>query len=576
MASYGYNIIKVVESTQGDMDIGVIDTTSTRYNTFASPPTNFYGFGDIDIIGGWWAENGLLYYASVNPNIMQSPPENLLLIASVGGVNIYACLYVNDPSYPAGHLIVPSMGLNVGIRLFCGDQQGEVTPDNPSGYRLWDQYDFPIWDYVERYEGVSYKASYYTQAAGSLFGFFAVTDGSDELLFCNTPRRTEYERVVVDSSSLEFTTYDNIYHFAAQIELISSTFPWKPTGTFPITALSGERVTTTYLTEKVGTSSAGGGHGTYDIYSDDISLPPMRTIGAANSGLLTMYNPSISGIKSLSNWLWSNNLVDMMEKLYAQPMDLIVSLSILPVIPENLGNDQEVKIGGVGTGINMTKINNQYMRIDCGSINVKEYFGSALDYGTYTKVSIYLPFCNTVNLKTDEVMNGTVTVTYDLDLFSGSCVAYVKIKREGLNSILYSFEGNMAVNLPLISRDYANIYQAIARSSVNMLSSGFSPTTIMDSALNVMSTKPNVNRTGGISANGGFIGLRKPYIIIERPIQSLADGYNKYVGYPSNITASLGTLRGYTEVEEVICDTLKCTKEEQDAIVARLKSGIIL
>lgn len=571
MASYGYGLSKSVETTQGEMDIANITTGRLYFNIL---PSSVFYFRELD----WWIANNLLYYAVDYPNIPATGAPKLLEVAQIGATYIFACMYMADPSYESGSPVYV-WDEDLMIRLYCGDYEGEQTDQNPNGYRLFNGSSFLMHD-IENIIAIDPLGMEIIQRTNNIervtnYGFFATVDNDNQLYFVNSPRKVEPAEKQIGVIASGGYYYSRIYQTAGQGELMTGT-EFVGVGSMPLYDISGEPITIELLPESVGTSNPSGGNGTYSIYSDNIDFPSLPTLGAANSGLLTLYNPTISELRQLSNWLWSNDLLDVLEKMYAQPMDLIVTLNIVPTEPSSLGNSQEVKIGGVDTNINMTKVNNQYAIIDCGQLNVKEYYGSALDYGQYTKVSIYLPFCNVVQLKTDEVMNGTLHVRYHVDLFNGTCIAFIKIIRQGLNSVLYSFEGNMAVTLPLISRDFSNLYQGIAKTGVNMLSGGFGLTDMLNSAINVMSSKPNVNRTGGTSATGGLLGIKKPYLIIERPIQSLASGYKSYVGYPSNITDYLYTLKGYTEVEEVICDTLKCTKEEQDAIVARLKSGVIL
>lgn len=567
MASYGYGYTKVIKTNQGNMPLA--DITSGRMYVNI-PPANTYAIPAVD----WWVDNGYVYYAHDIPSPMATPPASLFEVAKIGATSIYACLYVNNPDILPIVPPTPLMGENVRIACFNGDANGEQTESNPNGYRLINMYTFPLWERIEQHTiiGIDETVSVAWTTKDVNYWFFNVLDSANEVYMTCAPLNVDPTRVDIELS--DFAVRYDLYYSTASA--LTTGTEYIGIGSMQLFALNGEPITADELDEDVGDSGTGGGDGTFDTSTDSIGIPALPTLGAANSGLITLYNPTIGELRQLSNWLWSSNLLDVLERMYAQPMDLIVSLNIVPCEPSQLGSSQAVKVGGVDTNINMTKVLNQYSQIDCGTVNVREYFGSALDYGQYTKVSIYLPFINTVTLKVDEIMGANIHVVYNVDLFSGSCTAFVEIIRSGINNVLYSFEGNLAVNLPLISRDFSNVYTGIVKTGVNSLTSGFNPTAMLDSAISVMSTKPNINRTGGVSSMGGLLGVKKPYFIIERPIQSLADGYKDYVGYPSNITAYLYTLKGYTEVEEVICDTLKCTKEEQDAIVARLKSGVIL
>ena len=336
----------------------------------------------------------------------------------------------------------------------------------------------------------------------------------------------------------------------------------------------------TELPLEVDTSGTGGGDGSFNIDSDVIDWGDMPTIGFANSGLGRLYTPNEIELYDFASWLYSSNVLDTLAKMWSNPMELVVSLGIVPLAPTHTGTRKHLYVGGVDTGVDMTPITNQYEILDCGYIDIDEYYGTSLDYGGYTVINLYLPYIGVRQLKCDEVMGGRVHVKYFVDLATGTCIAKVRCTRgDYLDAVLYQFEGNCFVQLPMMARDFSNTYQSIIRSVSDNFLSGNVVGSIgggIDSAINVMSSKPNVSKSGSIGASGGFMSIKKPYLIIERPIQSFARNYNSYVGFPSNITSKLSSLHGYTEIEEVICSTLKCTKEEQDAIITKLKEGVII
>lgn len=319
-----------------------------------------------------------------------------------------------------------------------------------------------------------------------------------------------------------------------------------------------------------------GGDGDYDTDSDDIDFSTLPVISGVGSGLVTMYNPTVTQLKAFSNYLWANDVFSTLQKFIQSPMDLIISLAIVPVAVPTTDNPEPMKIGGIDTGASAYKVTSQYMTFDCGEITLNEFYGSALDYGNYTKLSIYLPYIGVRELKTDEVMGGTVRVKYNIDLLTGACVAMVKCTRQMLSSVLYSYEGNLSAQLPIQSKDYMSLYSSIARGVVDTAVNGFNPVGMVQSALHVMSSKPQVNRSGSLSANGGHLGLHTPYIIIERAIQSLPDNASMFYGYPSNITATLGSLSGYTEVDYIIETDIHCTLDEFEEINTLLKEGVYL
>ena len=92
----------------------------------------------------------------------------------------------------------------------------------------------------------------------------------------------------------------------------------------------------------------------------------------------------------------------------------------------------------------------------------------------------------------------------------------------------------------------------------------------------VMGSKVNTTISGTITGGLGLLGSQKPYVIITRPRQSLATDYKHFVGYPSNITAQLNTLSGFTKVERVELKNVPCTDRELAMLYDALKEGSYL
>lgn len=72
------------------------------------------------------------------------------------------------------------------------------------------------------------------------------------------------------------------------------------------------------------------------------------------------------------------------------------------------------------------------------------------------------------------------------------------------------------------------------------------------------------------------MGIKKPYLIINRQNAYTANAYNTLQGYPSNINVSLSTLSGYTRVKECHLEGIPATDEELEEIYTLLKQGVIL
>lgn len=331
-------------------------------------------------------------------------------------------------------------------------------------------------------------------------------------------------------------------------------------------------------------SEPGGGDGNYDDKSDPIDFPGLPTNGALGSGAIHAFIVSNLTLTQLFQKLWSTSVFDMAtwQKLVSSPLDCIISLHALPVLPV-LGEDREIWFGNFDTNLMSKVISSQYVAIDCGEVTLQKFFGSAMDFSPYTRVSIFLPFSGIHDLATEDVQGSTIHIRYHIDVLTGDCLIMVKCGQ----SVLYKFTGNMKMQIPITARDDNALGNTI-KGSLGMIGGaiiggaiGSAPGAIagatLSAAASVAMHKETVSRSGEITSNTGLMDDFVPYLIIHRPQQSLAVNYNKFKGYPSNITAVLGSLKGYTEVEHIHLENINgATDTELQEIEKLLKNGVII
>lgn len=335
-----------------------------------------------------------------------------------------------------------------------------------------------------------------------------------------------------------------------------------------------------------GTTGPGGADGDHDDDSDDIEEPDPPTLTATDTGFITLYNPTIPQLNALANYMWSSPLQvwDNVKKIVANPMDCILGLSIVPVAPTT-GTPKPITVADVPTGVSAKPITSQYVSVNCGSINVNEYWGAYLDYEPFTKAEIYLPYIGTHPISIDDIMGKTVSVKYTVDVLSGACTAFVKCG----GSVLYEFIGQCSSSIPITGNDWTNVINgvlSIAGSIGTMVATGgmsapMSAGTAISGASMLASTavnsmKPSVEKSGSMSGTGGLLAIQTPYLILTRPRQALPRGQNSFMGYPSFITEYLGSISGYTEVESIHLNNIPATDEELQEIEMLLKKGVLL
>lgn len=322
-----------------------------------------------------------------------------------------------------------------------------------------------------------------------------------------------------------------------------------------------------------GYGDIGGGDGELDLSSDNIELPELpRSI--MSTGFVQLYTPTFAQINELSDYMWGDGFFDNVLKLWNDPMDIILNLAQFPFRVESAGS-QIVTAGNVVTNVSMNYPANQYVTIDCGSLDIKHFYNAYVDYEPYTTCEIFLPYIGFQELSMDEIMGKNVHVVYRVDLATGVCCAYISCD----NAILYQFVGSCSSNIPVSAQSF----QAMAQSLINVATStvsapeGSKGNAAMDaSASALFNAKPGISRSGSVSSNAGIFGPQKPYLIFNVPRTCLPKGQNKYLGYPTYVTFKLGNLEGMTIIDEIILQNCTCTEDEKNEIVELLKGGVIL
>lgn len=347
-----------------------------------------------------------------------------------------------------------------------------------------------------------------------------------------------------------------------------------------------------YNPDADGQSGTGGGEGDFDDTSDTIDIPDVPSISVTDTGFVGLFTPTLAQLKSLANYMWSDLFsVDSFKKIFADPMDCILGLSIVPVaVPTSTTGT--VNVGNISTGVTMNVASSQYVSVDCGTLNINEYWGSFLDYAPHTKAQIYLPYVGVRQIDTDEIMGRAVRIVYHVDILTGACICFITSG----GSVLYTFEGACASSIPITGSNFTemiNTIVSIAGAAVATAATGgaAAPTVAaaagqtatkvtaqigLSTATNISNMKPTIEHSGSVAGAGALLAVQKPYLIAHRPNQCLPGNQNTFSGYPSYITATLGAQSGFTQVEYINLSGLSATEAESEEIERELKSGVII
>lgn len=381
-----------------------------------------------------------------------------------------------------------------------------------------------------------------------------------------------------------------------------------------------------------------------DPQDDDVDFDDLPTRSFSEGGFCRIFNPDLSDLNDLASYMWTDQtflqtVINHLKQILENPIEAIISLSIVPVQPPSSSNKVPVNVMYFNTGVRMRPVTSQFVTIDCGTTVLQESFGGALDYNPYTRVQMYLPYIGTVQLDTDEVMRKTLSLKYHIDVVTGICCAELKAD----NKLLYHFSGHCSVSQPITSADfsgYLNAAISAAKLAVGVAtgmaastaaataaqtppapstpSSDSASTALvpvpenqalvpgrglapriqepyqpdnskltalwgelskpgnLNTAAAAMGGKMVVQHSGGFSGNSGYLAKRRPYLIVTRPRIANPEEYGQHNGRPSMMYLNLGTCTGFTQVQSVHLTGFDATNPELSEISTLLKGGVLL
>lgn len=308
--------------------------------------------------------------------------------------------------------------------------------------------------------------------------------------------------------------------------------------------------------------------------TDPIILPT----GQASS-LWAIYNPTQAQVDSFGGWLWSSNFVEQLKKLFNDPMQAIIGIHKVFATPHT-GSTQTIVCGYLDSGVPSKVVTSQYTDVDCGSVNLREYFGNVFDYSPFTSVKMFLPFIGIVPLDVAYIMRSTISVKYTVDVLTGACVVNITVNRDGAGGVIFTYAGSAIVSYPISSGSYVGVISgalSIAAGIAGTVASGGMTLPAVAGAVSGLSrAHTDIQHSGQFSGAAGAMGGKKPYLIIERPQTKLAVNVEDYEGKPANATLRIGDCVGFTRVIDAHLSIPNAYGSETTEILQLLKEGVII
>lgn len=509
------------------------------------------------------------------PDYMAVTPDDMLELARI---------FYDYEATSVSYTVATVGAHNVQMVLWTTNANGEYYMINPFkrtgtahvvaiNYRTFPYTNVNFWNGTDAEDD-----DFYTEA-GRVSSYVA-------LPYCNV--RENNWSVSIASRSKYTTPYGGGDHVTLNwlLNRIATYQELYPNSDIAISVFDPESNTDPYIIDDP--SEFGGGTGSHED-PDEIekaTIPPLPSLSAVNTGLVTMYGATNAQLGALGAYLWSNlwDIDTNFKKLFADPMNCLIGLSIVPVIP-SMGGAQNVKFGNIDTSIALNVLTSQYVELDCGTLSIKEYIGSFLDYSPYVNISIYLPYIGYRELSPDDVMNDTIHVVYHIDVLTGGCCAMIETGKKGL---LYSFNGSCIANVPITAINYSGAIQnavsavGAGLTTVAGIATGAAPVAavgaasmLSNAANTAMNSKPTIQRSGSMGGSAGIMSYQKPLLVVTRPRMSVPDKLNKFAGLTTNVTMNLSQCKGFTQVELIHLENVPCTQAEREELLSLLKTGVI-
>lgn len=329
-------------------------------------------------------------------------------------------------------------------------------------------------------------------------------------------------------------------------------------------------------------------------------LPDPSDFDFSISKLCTLYQLDYTQIATLGEALFDNNFWNNLKNKFeglSDPISMMLDCYQMPCAPGTTATST-FKLGGIqlesgGNPISCKSVTSRYKKGDCGSIQLKEVWGTALDY-TDTSIQIFLPFVGMKELDPDIVVGSTMKLFYRIDMWTGDVVyllhvkAYQSAKYFHTEAVPYRWNGNCKKKIPVGRVDlYQGQMQMIATvmnttaSLVNAAATG-NPAGIINAGANIanlMGTglRANVSSSGNVAGAPGYMDYMTPYLVVKRSVPEYPANWRAEIGAPRYQEFTISGIHGYTEFAEVHADDVDGASDaEKKLIEQQLMQGVIL
>lgn len=261
-------------------------------------------------------------------------------------------------------------------------------------------------------------------------------------------------------------------------------------------------------------------------------------------------------------------------------IDYVQDCHIVPVAPTTSGSDH-IKLGFRSLDTTADVITTEYVDVSLGSISIDEFYTQFIDYQPFTRAKLFLPFIGFVPLEPEYFQSGSIEVKYRFNVYDGSFICGVLASPNAnvsqmSSSMIAQYAGTACVHIPLTGLNYSSMVAGLVggAGAMSHAIAGNNAGAAVAAAINTAVASPQVMSSNAYTSSAAFLGLRYPFLVIERSVSHFPELYQHDVGFPSKITCKLKSAKGFVTVKDADLSGFQATEEEKAEIRKLLASGI--
>lgn len=261
------------------------------------------------------------------------------------------------------------------------------------------------------------------------------------------------------------------------------------------------------------------------------------------SGLVTTYVLTASNLRSLGAELYDPGIVEIIKKIFSDPMQSIVNVGFLPFQIPNLSS-ASVKIGGYQSNVTAYKASSQYLRVNYGRLGKPGGMESGPIGDQYEDYRIYVPYCGWHPIPASYAHLDLYIYAW-IDIITGDMSAGLYANVSGRMLLIDQYTGNCMRSIPLSASSGNAMLNFAAKAVGGVVATGATVanpiagmvTQGIVSSMTSQSIAPTVTTVGGVGGNIGIMGPQRP-VLVGRKKQYVPSAYgnNRTIGKYINLS----------------------------------------